>query len=90
MESILNRQLIGASVLPLERGGLKGVVQILPLVNISLVLIVLNKKVSFCAERKTGKYHFSINLSYNPSRDSLVAQGVSITRPANIGFNEQL
>ena len=90
MESILNRQLIGASVLPLERGGLNGVVQILPLVNIALVLIDLNKPVSFCAERKPGKYHFSINLSDNPTRDSLVAQGVSITRPAIFGFNEHL
>ena len=90
MEVILNRQLIGAAVLPLERGPLNGVVQILPLVNTALVLVDLNKQVSFCAERKPGKYHFSINLSDNPLRDCLIAQGVCITRPAIFGFNEHL
>ena len=90
MEAILNRQLIAASVLPLERGSLDGVVQILPLVNIALVLVELNKKVAFCADRKPGKYHFSLNLSDSPARDSLVAQGVSISRPAVFGFNENL
>ena len=90
MEAILNRQLIAASVLPLERGSLDGVVQILPLVNIALVLVELNKKVAFCGDRKAGKFHFSLNLSDSPVRDSLVAQGVSITRPAIFGFNENL
>ena len=86
MEAILNRQLIAASVLPLERGSLDGVVQILPLVNIALVLVELNKKVAFCADRRLGNYHFSVNLSDDPSSDSVMAQGVSIARPAIFGF----
>ena len=90
MEAILNRQLMSASVLPLERGSLDGVVQILPLVNIALVLVELNKKVAFCADRKAGKFLFSLNLSDSPALDSIVAQGVSITKPAIFGFNENL
>ena len=90
MEAILNRQLIDASVLPLERGSLDGVVQILPLVDIALVLVELNKKVAFCADRKAGKFLFSLNLSDSPALDSIVAQGVSITKPAIFGFNENL
>ena len=90
LEAILNRQLIAASVLPLERGSLNGVVQILPLVNIAIVLIELNKKVAICADRKAGKLHFALNLSDNHARDSIVAQGVSISRPAIFGFNENL
>ncbi len=65
-------------------------VKILPLVNIVVVLIELNKKVAFCADRKPGILHFSLNLSDDPARESLVAQGVSITRPAIFGFNENL
>ena len=90
MEAILNRQLIAASVLPLERGSLDGVVQILPLVNIALVLVELNKKVAFCADRKAGKFLFSLNLSDSPALDGIVAQGVLITKPAIFGFNENL
>lgn len=90
MSAILNRQFIGSSVLSLEKGPIAGVVQILPLPNIRLVLIELNKKVAFCADRKTGNYHFSVNLSDDPSRDTVVAQGVSIARPAIFGFNKEL
>ena len=90
MAAILNRQFIGASVLSLEKGPIDGNVQILPLPNIRLVLIELNKKVAFCADRKLGNYHFSVNLSDNPSSDSVMAQGVSIARPAIFGFNKEL
>lgn len=90
MEAILNRQLVGASVLPMERGSLDGVVQILPLANINLVLVELNKKVAFCGDRRPGKYHFSFNLSCNPTLDNVLAQGVSIARPAIFGFNQNL
>ena len=90
MSAILNRQFIGSSVLSLEKGPIAGVVQILPLPNIRLVLIELNKKVAFCADRKTGNYHFSVNLSDDPSRDTVMAQGVSIARPAIFGFNKEL
>jgi hypothetical protein len=58
MAAILNRQFIGSSVLSLEKGPIDGTVQILPLPNLRLVLIELNKKVAFCADRKAGKYHF--------------------------------
>ena len=90
MSAILNRQFIGSSVLSLEKGPIAGVVQILPLPNIRLVLIELNKKVAFCADRKTGNYHFSVNLSDDPSRDNVMAQGVTIARPAIFGFNKEL
>lgn len=90
MEAILDRQLVGASVLPLERGSLDGVVQILPLDNINLVLVELNKKVAFCGDRKPGKYHFSLNLSCSPALDNVLAQGVSIAKPAIFGFNQDL
>jgi len=90
MSAILNRQFVGSSVLSLEKGPIAGVVQILPLPNIRLVLIELNKKVAFCADRKTGNYHFSVNLSDDPSRDTVVAQGVSIASPAIFGFNKEL
>ena len=90
MAAILNRQFIGSSVLSLEQGPIDGTVQILPLPNLRLVLIELNKKVAFCADRKAGKYHFSVNLSDDPTRDNVVAQGVSIARPAIFGFNKEL
>ena len=90
MAAILNRQFIGSSVLSLEKGSIDGNVQILPLPNLRLVLIELNKKVAFCADRKAGKYHFSVNLSDDPIRDNVVAQGVSIARPAIFGFNKEL
>ena len=90
MAAILNRQFIGSSVLSLEKGPIDGTVQILPLPNLRLVLIELNKKVAFCADRKPGKYHFSVNLSDDPIRDNIVAQGVSIARPAIFGFNKEL
>ena len=90
MAVILNRQFIGSSVLSLEKGPIDGTVQILPLPNLRLVLIELNKKVAFCADRKAGKYHFSVNLSDDPIRDNVVAQGVSIARPAIFGFNKEL
>ena len=90
MAAILNRQFIGSSVLSLEKGPIDGTVQILPLPNLRLVLIELNKKVAFCADRKAGKYHFSVNLSDDPIRDNVVAQGVSIARPAIFGFNKEL
>ena len=90
MSAIINRQFIGSSVLSLEKGPIEGVVQILPLPNLRLVLIELNKKVAFCADRKAGKYYFSVNLSDDPTRDNVVAQGVSIARPAIFGFNKEL
>ena len=90
MAAILNRQFIGASVLSLEKGTIGGDVQIFPLPNIRLVLIELNRKVAFCADRKVGSYHFSVNLSDDLASDSVVAQGVSISRPAIFGFNKEL
>ena len=47
MAAMLNRQFIGSSVLSLENGPIEGTVQILPLPNLILVLIELNKKVLF-------------------------------------------
>jgi AraC-like DNA-binding protein len=90
MAAMLNRQFIGSSVLSLENGPIEGTVQILPLPNLGLVLIELNKKVVFYADRKAGKYHFSVNLSDDPSRDNVMAQGVTIARPAIFGFNKEL
>ena len=90
MAAILNRQFIGASVLSLEKGPIDGNVQILPLPNLRLVLIELNKKVAFCADRRLGNYHFSVNLSDDLSSDSVIAQGVSIAKPAIFGFNKEL
>ena len=90
MAVMLNRSFVGSSVLSLERGPVDGAVQILPLPNIKLVLVELNKKVAFCADRKGGNYHFSLNLSDDPARECVVAQGVSISRPAIFGFNNEL
>ena len=72
MESILNRQLIGASVLPLERGGLNGVVQILPLVNIALVLIYLNKKYLFVPNGSLENITFRLIYQIIPRETALL------------------
>ncbi|WP_250394857.1 helix-turn-helix domain-containing protein [Synechococcus sp. MU1655] len=88
--SVLDRQLKDACVLPLERGFIKGLVKVFPLPNIRLCLIESNKEIAICANRSLGKLTFTIDLSFRPSSSSVVAQGVSLSRPAIFGFNSSL
>lgn len=88
--SVLDRQLKDACVLPLERGSIKGSVKVLPLPNIRLCLIESNREIAICANRSLGKVTFTIDLSFKPSSSSIVAQGVSLSRPAIFGFNSSL
>ena len=92
IESILNKRLSGTSVLCLERGELEGSIQRVDLGNVSLSLLRLNKKVAICANRNDNQNFFSVNLSEDISYSNIaiVAQGVSIERPAVFGFNSGL
>ena len=88
--SVLDRQLNDACVLPLERGPIKGSVKVFPLPHIRLCLIESNKEIAICANRSPSKLTFTIDLSSKPSSSTVVAQGVSLSRPAIFGFNASL
>lgn len=90
LAAIVNRQCSSASVLSLERGPFQGAVQIVPLDNIRLSLMELNKTVAIAANRKGNNYHFCINLSAEPFAHNVTAQGVRIEQTAIFGFNSSL
>ncbi len=88
--SILNRQFRDACVLPLEIGPIHGLVQVLPLPNLRISLIQCNKEIAIYANRSPDRLTFTVDLCSEVSASKIIAQGVSISRPAIFGFNSCL
>ena len=88
--TIFNRKLRNTSVLSLESGNIHGYVDVLPLPNLRLFRIKLNKTIALCADRSSDVRVFSIDLSPNFHSDYIKAQGISLTRQALFGFNYNL
>ena len=90
LSAIFNRQLRNTSVLSLEPGSIQGFVDVLPLANLRLFRINLNKPIAIHADRDMGKKIFSLDLSPPSFSHCIRAQGVSLTRSALFGFNNNL
>ena len=90
LANILNRQLRNTTVLALETGNIQGYVDVLPLPNLRIYRIKLNRKIALCADRSSEKRIFSIDLSPISHSDCIQAQGISLTQPALFGFNYNL
>ena len=90
LATIFNRKLRNTAVLSLESGNIEGYVDVLPLPNLRLFRIKLNKKIALCADRNSDVRVFSIDLSPFFYSDYIQAQGISLTRPALFGFNYNL
>ena len=90
LSAIFNRQLRNASVLSLERGNIHGYVDVLPLANLRIFRIDINKSVAIYADRNSDKRIFSLDLSPTSPNHCIRAQGISLTRPALFGFNSNL
>ena len=90
LSAIFNRQLRNASVLSLEPGNIQGYVDVLPLANLRIFQIDINKPVAIYADRNSGKRIFSLDLLPTSPSNCIQAQGISLTRPALFGFNSNL
>ena len=62
LANIFNRKLRNTSVLSLQSGNIEGYVDVLPLPNLRLFRIKLNKTIALCADRSSD-VKFSIDLS---------------------------